>query len=435
MQPALALCVVGIVGSLMVYGLLQERIMTQPFGAEGEVFKHSLFLVLCNRLFTCVTAVIVLLGTPRQTSSQHALSPGAPVFKYALISLSNVASSTCQYEALKYVSFPVQTIGKCAKMIPVMIWSTFMVHKQYHYTDYLIAAFVTGGSTLFLLAGNVASPVQYLSGYSSFDSTLLGAILMLAYLGCDGFTSTFQDSLFKGYHTDVFNQVLYTSACSSAISLVGGVMLCWWGYALVTTCFAFLLRPLFAPGLVFSGTLLPSFVFVTRHPMFIHYVVALSLAATLGQVFITYTISSLGALTFAAIMTTRQLLSIVLSCVWFLHPLAPQQWLGAGVVLVALNAKAFARKREKKGASSGMSISLANATPARDKSHLSDPNTPASGAEQSTPLISPAGVSHRAVKDGDIEMGTSVKSPLLAPGSISHRQAKEIDMELSTNLK
>ena len=32
------------------------------------------------------------------------------------------AATTCQYEALKYVSFPVQTLGKCAKMIPVMIW-------------------------------------------------------------------------------------------------------------------------------------------------------------------------------------------------------------------------------------------------------------------------------------------------------------------------
>ena len=41
------------VGSLVVYGLLQERIMTQPYGSSssssGETFQHSVFLVLCNR--------------------------------------------------------------------------------------------------------------------------------------------------------------------------------------------------------------------------------------------------------------------------------------------------------------------------------------------------------------------------------------------------
>ena len=28
-------------------------------------------------------------------------------------------ATTCQYEALRYVSFPTQTLGKTAKMIPV----------------------------------------------------------------------------------------------------------------------------------------------------------------------------------------------------------------------------------------------------------------------------------------------------------------------------
>lgn len=35
--------------------------MTRPFGDEGDLFKYSLFLVLCNRLVTCVLAVGCLL--------------------------------------------------------------------------------------------------------------------------------------------------------------------------------------------------------------------------------------------------------------------------------------------------------------------------------------------------------------------------------------
>ncbi len=30
----------------------------------------------------------------------------------------------------RYVSFPVQTLGKCAKMLPVMAWGTLIMHKR-----------------------------------------------------------------------------------------------------------------------------------------------------------------------------------------------------------------------------------------------------------------------------------------------------------------
>ncbi len=36
----------------------------------------------------------------------------APLFKYSFCSFSNIMSSWCQYEALKYVSFPTQVLAK-----------------------------------------------------------------------------------------------------------------------------------------------------------------------------------------------------------------------------------------------------------------------------------------------------------------------------------
>ena len=41
---------------LNVYGLLQEKIMTQDWG--GEAFTFSTFLVLCNRIFAMVSGVV-----------------------------------------------------------------------------------------------------------------------------------------------------------------------------------------------------------------------------------------------------------------------------------------------------------------------------------------------------------------------------------------
>ena len=37
----------------------------------------------------------------------------------------------------------------------------------------------------------------------------------------DGFTSTFQDKLFKGYDMEIHNQIFYTTTCSCLLSLTG----------------------------------------------------------------------------------------------------------------------------------------------------------------------------------------------------------------------
>jgi len=50
---------------------------------------------------------------------------------------------------------------------------------------------------------------------------LWGGVLLAVYLASDGFTASFQSRLFKGYKMTVYNQILYTTACSAAYSLIG----------------------------------------------------------------------------------------------------------------------------------------------------------------------------------------------------------------------
>lgn len=83
------------------------------------------------------------------------MRPVAPSYSYAVVSMSNVVATTCQYEALKHISFPLQTLGKCAKMIPVMLWGTLITRKTYKVRDYALAAAITLGCTLFLVSGEV----------------------------------------------------------------------------------------------------------------------------------------------------------------------------------------------------------------------------------------------------------------------------------------
>ena len=143
-------CVIGVVGSLLVYGVLQERIMSQPYSDAGkdEFFSYSVFLVLSNRVLGCLMAAVILAITKGN------VTPVAGIHRYAVVSLSNVVATTCQYEALKYLSFPVQTLGKCAKMIPVMIWGFLINQKRYGMSDVGIAIAVTAGCTIFGLYGD-----------------------------------------------------------------------------------------------------------------------------------------------------------------------------------------------------------------------------------------------------------------------------------------
>ena len=70
-----------------------------------------------------------------------------------------------------------------------------------------------------------------------------------------------------------------------------------------------------------------------------------------GQLFIFYTIRRYGPLVFATIQTVRQFLSVVLSIVFFAHPINFMMGIGIMIVFVALGAQIFDKwlKRSKSG--------------------------------------------------------------------------------------
>lgn len=203
----------------------QERIVTIGFGANKEIFNHSIFLVLCNRLVTCALAVLYLLV------SRASVLPAAPLRSYAAVSLTNVIATSCQYEALYYVSFAVQTLAKSAKALPVMLWGTVFNAKKYRPADYVHALVITAGCTVFLMTGDASS--RTVDDKADPMNYAIGSGLMLLYLGVDGLTSTWQDAMFSGYSVGVCDQVrrgathITTQAvapctCMHACTLMGG---------------------------------------------------------------------------------------------------------------------------------------------------------------------------------------------------------------------
>ncbi|CAJ1409196.1 unnamed protein product [Effrenium voratum] len=302
----------GIVGTLVMYGLLQEGIMTVAY--DGILFEYSVFLVFCNRMAAVFFAIAMAY------SKGESMQNAAPLWKYLIVSFSNVYASSCQYEALKYVSFAVQMLGKSFKMMPVMIWGIIISGKAYGARDWSVALAVTLGCTEFLMTGPTHSKVDTGNSFKGF--VLLGGFLAL-----DGLTSTFQEKLFKEHQTTKYNQMMYINLLSAMVSLV-------------TLCA--------------TGQLVPAVTFGMEHPQFWMDSLMLSASAVASQFFIYSQIKEFGALVFAATMNVRQVVSILVSYMKYHNPVTLLQVLGLMIIFSALFYKSTASmidapsKEEKK---------------------------------------------------------------------------------------
>lgn len=308
----LLFCAGGLQLSYLTWGVLQERIMTKKYeelqtdGSVKEVnFANSQFLVFVNRVLALIVASIVVAVTrqPRHT---------APLYKYFYSSFSNIMSSWCQYEALKFVSFPTQVLCKASKIIPVMLMGKVVSKKTYPYHEYVVAMLLSAGVSLFLLAADPTGRP------TSVATSFAGAIILIGYMAFDSFTSNWQSELFTTYKMSTIQMMFGTNLFSCLLTM--------W-------------------SMIEGGNFLSAVAFMMSHPAFCVHAFILSLASATGQLFIYYTIQSFGPVVFTIIMTIRMMLSIMLSCIIYHHPLSAQAILGVIIVFVALFLRVYARYR------------------------------------------------------------------------------------------
>lgn len=176
----LLFCVAGLQGSYLTWGVLQEMIMTRSYGTDedgNEIrFTNSQYLVFINRILAFIAAYIVCRMT---TQPRHT----APLYRYSFASMSNIMSSWCQYEALKYVSFPTQVLAKSSKIIPVMIMGKYVQSKTYPAYEYVCAAILSLGVSLFLFAK--AEDEGKLDTTNQQNTSLMGLLLLVGYMAFD----------------------------------------------------------------------------------------------------------------------------------------------------------------------------------------------------------------------------------------------------------
>ena len=126
----------GIYVTLISQGVFQERLLTGQYSTGP--FPSSGYLILGTRIL----AFIVSQGALMVQAAVHGRGLlGVPphraaFFKFSYTSLANIVSSWCQYESVRYTSFPVTTLAKSAKAIPVMAMGRLLHGRVNSWEDY-----------------------------------------------------------------------------------------------------------------------------------------------------------------------------------------------------------------------------------------------------------------------------------------------------------
>jgi adenosine 3'-phospho 5'-phosphosulfate transporter B2 len=224
----LAIKTISLIAVYATYGVLQERIIKGHYSnlknviLDGEppndTFTSAPFLVLCNRLVSLTTGIVLAQiqwarsnysPLPSNTSNSFRsktwcsslseqmsrIRPASSFLSYAIVAGLNNAATLSQYSSLAYLSFTTSTLGKSAKMVPVLILGHMWYGKRYKTRQWIGAAIVILGIW------------GYLTSLLSIDmnrkqqeivptSNLIGIACLFAYLFFDGMTSTMQERLF-----------------------------------------------------------------------------------------------------------------------------------------------------------------------------------------------------------------------------------------------
>lgn len=311
-------CFCGLQASYLTWGYMQELIMTTEFNptksAPDGKFPSAAFCVFSNRFL----AVIVALVAVRIKHGAFFANNRAPLWAFTPCALSNTMSSWSQYASLKYVSFPVQTVFKSSKIIPVMVMGKFLKGTSYPVTQYVEAFFITLGVAIFTM-------ISKSQGGEEQTTQFVGLIFLFLYIFFDSFTSQWQDKVYSQYgrpNVDPYQMMLGVNISAICITIA---------------------------GLIISGDLPVVYEFLLVNPNAFTYNIITAITSASGQLCIFYTIKEFGPIVFTIIMTTRQMLSICLSSFLFHHYIDPRAGLGAvmvfGVLFYQIRRKYLARNQ------------------------------------------------------------------------------------------
>lgn len=314
----LCFCTAGIYFCYLLYGYVQEAIYEpqvdrhQP-GATVQ-FSYTLLLLFLQsvagaalalafhsaiRVFNPEYGSVVVDGVSTRKSEltvHLATRPG-----FTACAIAYLAAMFFSNEALKYVSYPFQSLAKSCKMIPVLISRVLVLRVRYPTSKYVVVLVMTLGISLFQGSKMLSS--------SGPSTEMYGVLLLLASLVLDGVCGPTQERVHREF------------PCSNL-------------------AFMFL-NNLHAVGvlglpLLLTHQLVEGVQFCIDYPEVGKHVLTFALLSAVGQLFIFYSLLLFDSLVLSTITTTRKFLTIVISVVFHGNVLSLVQWLAVAMVFGAI---------------------------------------------------------------------------------------------------
>merc|ERR1719424_228098 len=241
-------------------------------------FPSVSFLVFANRIMATLFAFIVVKYVEKKPLGLFGGvdAEGSVRIACLLPSLTNVAATWFQYASLWYVTFPTQMLFKSMKLVPVLICGQVFMKRSAPFREWADALLIT----ICVLAFTWYAETDSSAGAFSWQTHGIGMLMLLGFLLCDAVTPSLQKRAFSNSNLDAFQMMFWIGAASS---LYAGAML------------------------YFTDELDSTISFLTSRPDSMVDVLALSLIATLGQIFIYVTVQKHGPVALSLIMTTRQI--------------------------------------------------------------------------------------------------------------------------------
>jgi len=288
----------GIYFFFIQYGKLQEGIFKYR-SPTGKKFDAVWFLQLID-----AAANVLLAGIGRLLQGSE---EGLPQQLLFCSGLGQVMSKYCLSASLAAgLSFPIATLAKSAKMVPVMVGSLIVGGQRFSLRQISQAAAIVGGTSLVTLGEG--------SGKAGSSSSL-GMALVGAALAFDGVVGGVQRRLKVTCKEQKKRERPYD-------------MMFWTNFYMALAALAFA---------ALRGELRSGARFCRANPSVLGQMLKLGACGAMGQACIFYTISNFDSVTCTAITTTRKLISVLISLgEGDKATLGPAGWLGLSIASLGI---------------------------------------------------------------------------------------------------
>jgi len=205
------------------------------------------------------------------------------------------------------LSFPVATLAKSGKMVPVMVGSLLLGGASYSVREYLQVAAIIGGTAIVSMGKKKGSA----------GNSVLGVSFIVLSLVMDGVVGGFQKKL---------------KAETAAV----GIKPKPYDFMFWTNMFMCLTAIVISFGL---GEFTSGFAYLTANPEIMSKIAKFSVCSAAGQSFIFYTIANFDPLVCTTVTTTRKIFSVLLSIFLKGHVLSLQGWGGIALAVCGILAE------------------------------------------------------------------------------------------------